>query len=256
MNPSESIELACENPKAAALLIHGFTASPSEMLELGKFLNQHGYHVLIPCLPGHGTTPEDLDQRQYHEWIAEAESAYLKLQGRFEKVFVLGLSMGATISFFLAARHANISGLVFFAAPYWIRSKSLHAWMKFCNTSHLWKIFEWQFGKCGIAKPPSKYPLSKRFSYAVYPVKALRELLRIVEKSKMLFGKIRQPALFLHSNTDQVAIFPSLAAITSRLPSPPQIEILDNYSHVITCDPRRQVAFEKTLEFLERNKKS
>lgn len=253
MNYNDPIELTCENPKAAALLVHGFTASPSEMLELGKFLNLHGYHVFIPCLPGHGTTPEELDQCHYAQWIAAAEAAYLMLKQRYPKVFVLGLSMGATISFFLAAKHTEISAVVFFAAPYWIRSKILHAWMKFCNTSHLWKVFEWQFGKSGIAKPPSKYPLSKRFSYAVYPVRALRELLRIVEKSKTLFGKIQQPALFLHSNTDQVAIFPSLEAITQRLPHPPQIEILDNYSHVITCDPRRQAAFDKTLAFLERN---
>lgn len=43
----------------AILLIHGYTGSPRDMIWLGHQLNEAGYNIYIPRLPGHGTNKND-----------------------------------------------------------------------------------------------------------------------------------------------------------------------------------------------------
>ena len=57
-----------EGGSVGILLIHGFTGSTTEMRLVGEYLNQHDITVSAPCLPGHGTTIEDLNQRQWSDW--------------------------------------------------------------------------------------------------------------------------------------------------------------------------------------------
>ena len=47
------------NKSIGILLVHGFTGSPASMRPWAEYLNQHGYTVTVPLLPGHGTRPED-----------------------------------------------------------------------------------------------------------------------------------------------------------------------------------------------------
>ena len=55
MQGAEGFEFQGDNGKAV-LLLHGYTGSASEMRPLGEYLHKHGYTVLCPLLPGHGTT--------------------------------------------------------------------------------------------------------------------------------------------------------------------------------------------------------
>lgn len=73
------------------LLIHGFTGSPTEMRLVGESLNQRGITVSAPCLPGHGTTLDDLNQRQWRDWSSHVAQEAANLQSRCETVFVGGL---------------------------------------------------------------------------------------------------------------------------------------------------------------------
>ena len=85
-------------------MIHGFTGSTQSMLPYGEALAARGYTVMGPRLPGHGTTVEDMALRKYTEWTGEAERALQELRGKCERVFVTGLSMGGTITLYLAER--------------------------------------------------------------------------------------------------------------------------------------------------------
>ena len=55
--------------KRGAYLIHGFTSSTYELLDLAKFLSKNGFYVKLDNLPGHGTTVDDCNNTQYAEWI-------------------------------------------------------------------------------------------------------------------------------------------------------------------------------------------
>ena len=54
-----------ENGPVGALLVHGFTASPTEMRLLGNHLHQRGLTVAAPLLPGHGTNLADLSKQRW-----------------------------------------------------------------------------------------------------------------------------------------------------------------------------------------------
>ena len=50
------------NKEIGVVLVHGYTGSPSSMRPWAEYLNQQGYTVRVPLLPGHGTKPEDLSE--------------------------------------------------------------------------------------------------------------------------------------------------------------------------------------------------
>ena len=83
--------------RAAALLVHGFTASPWEMRPVASDLEQRGYACLAVRLPGHGTTPGDLARRRWEEWDAAVTQAFDLLAERFGRVYGVGLSTGALL---------------------------------------------------------------------------------------------------------------------------------------------------------------
>ena len=66
----------------------------------------------MPLLPGHGTTVEDMVHTGWSDWSATAESAYQSLAERCEKVVVAGLSMGGSLTVWLASQHPEIAGIV------------------------------------------------------------------------------------------------------------------------------------------------
>ena len=88
----------------AALLIHGFTGSPHDMRFLGERLNDSGWTVSIPRLPGHGTSGRDFLNTTRRDWLRRAIDAYADLRSSFAHIDVCGLSMGGVIAIILASR--------------------------------------------------------------------------------------------------------------------------------------------------------
>ena len=86
------------------LLVHGFTGTPQSVRYWAEGIAADGRTVILPRLPGHGTTPDDMQRTTAAEWVAEAEMGLRGLQERCDRIFVVGLSMGGTITFDLAER--------------------------------------------------------------------------------------------------------------------------------------------------------
>jgi len=99
----------------AVLLIHGLTATPNEVRRLGRSLHRAGFTVSAPLLPGHGETPEALNQTRWQDWYVAVESVYQRLHARCERVFVGGESTGALLGLLLAARHPEAAGVLAYA---------------------------------------------------------------------------------------------------------------------------------------------
>ena len=85
-----------------ALVVHGFTGCPQSMRGLAEALAGAGFAVELPRLPGHGTTIDDMLETGWTDWSGAAEAAYQDLAGRCDKVVVGGLSMGGTLTLWLA----------------------------------------------------------------------------------------------------------------------------------------------------------
>jgi len=94
------------------LVLHGFTGNPQSMRPLAEAMADAGFTVELPLLPGHGTSIEDMVTTRWADWSAAAERAYEELAARCSAVVVAGLSMGGTLTLWLAERHPEIAGIV------------------------------------------------------------------------------------------------------------------------------------------------
>jgi carboxylesterase len=81
------------------------------MRGLALALADAGFTVEMPLLPGHGTDIADMLPTTWTDWSEGAEAAYAGLASRCDSVVVVGLSMGGTLSVWLAERHPEIAAL-------------------------------------------------------------------------------------------------------------------------------------------------
>ena len=68
-----------KNKSVGVLLVHGYTGSPASMRPWAEYLNQRGFTVRVPLLPGHGTKPEDLNEVKWEQWPAKVEAELAEL---------------------------------------------------------------------------------------------------------------------------------------------------------------------------------
>jgi carboxylesterase len=92
-----------QGAKEAVLLLHGFTGFPRELSKVGDALAAEGYAVYAPRYPGHGTDRADFYSTSAEDWLRRAIDAYLELASEYERVSVLGHSMGGLIATIVAA---------------------------------------------------------------------------------------------------------------------------------------------------------
>lgn len=94
------------------LVLHGFTGNPQSVRPLAEGLADAGFSVEMPLLSGHGTRIEDMFDTTWNDWSADAESALGRLRSRTESQVVAGLSMGGSLTVWLATRHTDLAGII------------------------------------------------------------------------------------------------------------------------------------------------
>ncbi|BCH31282.1 esterase [Mesorhizobium sp. L-8-10] len=229
-----------------ALVIHGFTGCPQSMRPLGKAFADAGFTVEVPRLPGHGTTPDDMNRTGWSEWTAAADAAYRDLAARTDSVVVAGLSMGGSLTLWLAQQHPEIKGIVLINpavkaddfGPFAEGAKAtLAAGERFLPAI------------AGDIADPS----SKELGYDKTPAQCLLSLLDGVKANEAGLSRIKSPALILHSQQDHVIPPGSVELLRARLGGTVEYATLDKSFHVATLDydapeiHRRAVAFGKLV---------
>ncbi len=101
-NWNRTVELVPEEePLGVALMLHGLTDSPYSMRATAELFLQHGYRVLVPRLPGHGTAPGGLKQVHWEDWRAVVQLAANHLQsvaGDDVPFVIVGYSNGGALA--------------------------------------------------------------------------------------------------------------------------------------------------------------
>ncbi|MGE5545229.1 MAG: alpha/beta hydrolase [Bacillota bacterium] len=192
------------------LLIHGLTASPSEMKLLGEYLHQRGYSVYAPLLPGHGTTPKHLNQTRWPEWYQEVESQAVRLLQQPHPLIVIGLSMGALLSLELGARVRGIRGIVCINPPL-----VLQDWKS--SWARLIKVFRNYIPK-SIGDEDREMEGRGRFAYDRIPLKALVSMQALVKDVVGRLEYIDIPVLAVQGGRDELVDRRSYKILAQRLP--------------------------------------
>ncbi len=105
------------------LVIHGFAGGIYEVEPLCQHLAQQGLDCLAVQL--HGTTLAEIAQTTADDWLRAALREYHKLAARYEKVAIVGFSMGGIIGAYIASR-LPVERLVLVNSPiYWCNPKRM-----------------------------------------------------------------------------------------------------------------------------------
>jgi carboxylesterase len=230
--------------RVGVLLVHGFTGSPASMRPWAEHLNQAGYAVTVPLLPGHATSWQELNKLTFADWYGEAERAFEKLQGECDQVFVAGLSMGGFIALKLAVeRGRDVAGLV-------LVNPAINSERKDVKLLPVLKHVVPAFPAIGndIKKPG----MDER-AYSKTPLKAIHSLFVEFKALRPRLAEVTQPLLVFRSREDHV-VDPSSGRIIMSTVSSRDLEecVLEESYHVATLDNDAETIFADSVEFIRR----
>ncbi|HSV56795.1 MAG TPA: alpha/beta fold hydrolase [Magnetospirillaceae bacterium] len=91
--------------------LHGFPSTPADFRGFSPEADVLGYDLAAPLLPGCGTRPEDIVHEHFDSWLAYARAEYLRLRPRYDRVFLVGQSLGGTLALVLAEEFCAVPAM-------------------------------------------------------------------------------------------------------------------------------------------------
>lgn len=230
-----------EGSRVGILVSHGFTGSTQSMWPLGEAYAKAGYTVCGPRLKGHGTHYEDMEQTTYQDWIASIEEGFQWLKERCDIFFMTGLSMGGTLTLYMAEQHPEIRAIIPINAAVDIPDM---ASAQNLNNERFLDAIGSDIKKPGIVE----------LAYEKTPVQSIKEIVELMANVKSELHKITCPALIFVSEEDHVVPPSNSEIIYNEISSESKemYRMKDSY-HVATLDNDQQIIIEKTLQFIEKN---
>ena len=238
----EAEEFYFPGNEIGVLVIHGFTGSTQSMRFLGERLAETGFTVFGPRLTGHGTDPEDMEASSYEDWMNDVQKGLEKLKQTCQSIFVCGLSMGGTLTLYLAENDQEIKGIMPINAainlPEFIRNYEL---LSESNT----RFVE------GIGSDIKQEGVTE-LAYSKTPVKSMGDIIPLTKEVKDKLGQITAPALIFKSQEDHVVppensdiIYESISSQDKTL-----VELKESY-HVATLDNDKEEIAQKCIAFIK-----
>lgn len=218
------------------LMVHGFTATTAEVRLLANLMAPHGYTISAPLLPGHNTTPEDLNECKWLDWTNEVLCAYAQLASVCNQVFLCGESMGALLCLYLAARTPEISGLVLFAPAIKVPKLNLSRWISpfkpYIQKPHLEDNLPWK-------------------GYLVNPTRAAAQLFDFQHEVQQLLPQIDQPTLIFMGRLDETIDHKCGSIILHSISSSKKnLHWMEKSHHCIILDEENHQVAEMTHQFI------
>lgn len=233
-----------EGSDIGVLLCHGFTGTTQSMKPLGEAYAKAGYTICGPRLRGHGTHYEEMEQTKMEDWIASVEEGLVWLKDRCETIFVTGLSMGGTLTLYLAEKYPEIKGIVLINSA--VELPLLEMAQHITDTRFLDAIGS-DIKRVG----------NQELAYTKTPVRSIKELIKLTDAVSRKLNKVSCHVLLFVSMEDHVVPPNNTQIIYDRISaSDKKIITLKNSYHVATLDNDQGIIISETLAFIKRVAKS
>ena len=236
--------LSAAGSDVGVLVLHGFTGNPSSMRPLAEALVAAGHTVEMPRLPGHGTTLEDMATTTWADWSSAAEAAYTDLAGRCRAVVVAGLSMGGTLTTWLASRHPEVAGIVCINPAVAPREPEVKEMVTLMLASG--EQFTPGIGS-DIADPDAR-----EAAYEGTPLASALSLFEALDELQPALAAITCPVLLLTSTEDHVVEPASSDHLAASVSGPVERVTLERSYHVATLDYDKDLIAERAIAFVQK----
>jgi carboxylesterase len=235
--PLGTIELPGRAP--AVLALHGFGATPEEVLLVVGLARELGLRALAPLLPGHGQSVHALAQTRWSDWRRGADQGLDELRRGGGPVIVVGSSMGSLLGLELALdRPGDVLALGVLASP--IRLRWPFPSLGLQLVARL-GVPDFALPKAGADIRDAVLKRSQ-VTYEAQPAYAGNELRLAGRRIEARLAEIRCPAFVAHGGHDHVCPVSNARRVYAGLGTPPwekQLLILPRSYHIITRDIER-----------------
>jgi carboxylesterase len=249
----------------AVLLLHGLQSSPAELQPLAKRLNQVGYTVHVPHIPGygfaHGDTPRSVTHWQ--DWHAIATAEFLALKKQYKSVAMGGLCIGAVLSLSVAAEQGDeVAALTLLATTLWYDGWGI-PWYRFMRYVGYYSPVRYIYAyrerePFGLKNEQLRKWISREMSHkdssivgaSKLNLPAIQEAERMIESVKKNIAKVSAPAIVIHAEEDDVSSPRNARFVYANIGSKTkELVMLHNSYHMITVDNDREQVAKDTIRF-------
>lgn len=197
------------------VLVHGFLASPAEVRPFGEKLQALGYPVIGVRLKGHGTSPWDLRERSWHDWLESVRQGYAVMSAFARRICLIGFSTGGALSLRLAADcPERLVGVAAISVPMKFRDRN----MIFVPLVHgVNELVRWVSSLEGVMPFRPRDSEHPHINYRNVPIRGLYELRQMVDELEERLPDVQCPVTLIQGSDDPVVEPKSAELIHMRL---------------------------------------
>lgn len=196
------------------LFLHGFMGSPGQFSWLIDAVYSKGCSAVSLLLPGHGKTARELYACAYTDWEQHLSDALFQYSKTYDKIYIVGHSMGGLLGLNESVNKANnIAGVFLIATPVKLRTgmRSLYA-------------------KIRCVSYPTRHPIKQEYLKAngisglnlftsLLLLKPSREFIKLKQKTLTNLSQISVPVYMVYSKKDETTAYESMVILDAGLKS-------------------------------------
>lgn len=186
--------------KLIIIFVHGFLGGPGQFEQLVRAVNDAGFAAETLLLPGHGKKSWDFARHASHEWQETVNAALTSRLAQYEKVVVMGHSMGGFLGINASVKAGPAHGLVLLETP--VRLRMRLAGVK--NDLQVALLPERLIGPVAKAyRKASNVRFYTPLGYLLTVPRAI-DLLKMMAVTERELSKIQCPVLLIQSEADEI----------------------------------------------------
>ncbi len=244
----------------AVLLLHGLSSSPIELRYLARYLQNEGFTVCAPLIEGYsaGSSEQTMEQ-----WVESAAREFDALAARYERVSIIGLSIGGALAMRLIRERPSAQSLVLlsltlaydgWAIPWY---RFLLDWAYYTPMRHTYRYRESEpFGVRNEALRKKIARAMQRNSFSevgpsTISLPALHQALRLARAARKDVAAIENDTLVIHAIDDETSSPRNPRYVIDNIGANFLRTLwLDDSYHMITSDNEREIVARETTLFL------
>lgn len=211
--------------------------------------------VYAPCLPGHGTVPEALIEVTNERFIDASEKAFSLLAEKYDRVHIVGLSLGGVLATLLAAGHAGeaVLGCVSLLSPGYALNKTLAARVGLDGGTSLSEYV----GK--MIPLPQRKPLNDAmdeciFGYNAVPFISFDRLQGLNSAARATRIAVTAPVMLLYAEADAVVDAEASAEAAGIFPRLEEALCFQESEHNLLLGCDRDETVSRCTSFIRRHR--
>ncbi len=217
------------------------------MKPLEDFLVKKGFTVYNIDLPGHNSTPTELESIRWTDWIDYAQKRLNTLKSQCSTVYISGISMGGVIALYLCSTNKDLAGIITFSTA--VKPFNFISWFVY-----LFRPIQYIYRWIKVGKHREKYvgTFTDWHGYDKLPMSALIQGAKLLDNLSRKLKHITLPILIIHSVNDRVVLIKGMNQIVKAINSEDKtLAEIHEGGHLILLDKGSTQALKEIEEWLE-----